>query len=327
MGYEVHWFIGSIDPNLLCGICNAVLEDAVLTPCGHSFCYACIETWLSRPSTVTCPECRANVTLTTVKPVLSLRNLINGFEVGCPNSKRGCKVIIKLDRVNYHLETCGYISVECAGCGTDVNRFELASHQMACEGIAASVKEEDYIIASERLTNLRFTTSMTSADVKELLSKLSSLEFELKTLKRDLQIAESKNRVLERECRKARDELLKARNELPDSSCDYDPEYKYGHTPQSIANLSLLIAKNLLRKPSFIDREMIFCAVRRCYDKYARCGTEYEHDIHMLIATAFASNWFSENQRHNLHYYLQSIARYRNMTNNLKYTANIHVLN
>ena len=46
MGYAVARFTGTVDQNLLCSICSAVLEEAVLTPCGHSFCQMCLHTWI-----------------------------------------------------------------------------------------------------------------------------------------------------------------------------------------------------------------------------------------------------------------------------------------
>ena len=321
MGYGVQRFIAPIDPNLICGICSAVLEDAVLTPCGHTFCLRCITTWLGRPSTDTCPECRSNVAMEHVKPVLSLRNLINGFDVECDFNERGCKVIIKLDRLKSHLETCGYVPVECAGCSNTISRFELASHQIRCEAIANSIRDdEDDNDTSHRLSSIRFNHSLNSTDISELISKIANLEFQVKTLKRDLQISESKNRVLDREYRKTKEELQQKRSELIEINSDFDPDYEYGYTPQSIAKLSFLIARFLLKKPAYIDRDKIFSAVRRCYDKYARCGSEFEHDVHMLLATAFASNWFPESYRTTIHYWLQGVVRYRQiMTSPSKY--------
>lgn len=322
MGFGTHRFITAIDPNLICGICGSVLEDPVLTPCGHSFCKLCLNTWLSKPDVRTCPECRSKVTSTDVKPVLSLRNLINGFDVTCDNNGRGCKVITKLEKLACHLETCGYVPVSCAGCGTSIHRYELASHQMRCEGIAAALKDDEdneRSRAANRLGNIRLSASITSAEVSNLVSRISFLEQQLKTFKRDLQISESKNRVLEREYRKSREELQDKRNELLDAQyADFDPDYDYGYTPESIAKLSLLIARFLLKKPCYVDSDRIFSAIKRCYENYARCGTEFEHDVHMLVASAFASNWFGEAQRINFHCWLQSIARYRQATQNCK---------
>nr|XP_019929664.2 E3 ubiquitin-protein ligase PDZRN3-B-like [Crassostrea gigas] len=317
MGFSTHRFVGTVDPNLLCGICSSVIEDAVLTPCGHSFCYSCLETWMSKPRVNSCPECRHIMTLKEAKPVLCIRNLVNGFDVMCDNSERGCKVVVKLERLKPHLEVCGYTLVKCAGCSDMVSRSELANHQMTCDGIAASLKDENYdSYMYKSMAALTLENKATSIELSGLLAKISSLEFQLKTLKRDLQISESKNRVLEREYRKTKDELQQKRNEILDVQyAEFDPDYDYGYTPQSVAKLSLLIARFLLKKPSYVDSDKIFAAVKRSYDQYARCGSQYEHDVHMLVATAFASDWFSESQRINFHCWLQSIARHRQYSN------------
>lgn len=46
MGYAVGRFSEDVNENLLCSICSCVLEEAVLTPCGHSFCHNCLTTWI-----------------------------------------------------------------------------------------------------------------------------------------------------------------------------------------------------------------------------------------------------------------------------------------
>lgn len=70
---------------------------------------------------------------------------------------------------------------------------------------------------------------------------------------------------------------------------------------QDIAKLSLHIARYLLQKPSGVDRDRVFNAIRKCYQiQFCPSGemfTKVDHDIHMLLATAYSSNWFSQSQR------------------------------
>ena len=86
MGYAIENFVHSVDRNLLCSVCGGVLQDALLTPCGHSFCSLCLKTWLSRRTDDaatsgydvqlqqgTCPQCRSQVSLANSHPVLAIR--------------------------------------------------------------------------------------------------------------------------------------------------------------------------------------------------------------------------------------------------------------
>lgn len=315
MGYAVQRFVGTVDSNLICGICSSVLEDAVLTPCGHSFCLLCLETWLSRPTVGTCPECRAKVTCSEAKPIISLRNLIKSYNIECDNKERGCKVMIQLDRLDNHQSLCGFHLVECAGCNGKIIRCELANHQMQCEGIAATVRE-DAVVSRGCERSPRVIAS--AVEIGDFIFKIGSMELQLKKMKCDLQIAESKNKLLEKEFKKSKDELAKKRSEIVNLQYnEFDPDYDYGYTPGSIAQLSLLVCKYLMKKPTYVDKNKVFQSIRRCYEHYSRCGDEFEHDVHMLLATCYASNWFTEAQRVNFHCWLESIARYRQFVHNL----------
>jgi E3 ubiquitin-protein ligase RFWD2 len=54
------------DRDLFCPICMAVIKDAFLTACGHSFCYMCIVTHLNHKSD--CPCCGHYLTKAQLYP-------------------------------------------------------------------------------------------------------------------------------------------------------------------------------------------------------------------------------------------------------------------
>jgi hypothetical protein len=58
--------------SLHCPICSDILVDAVVTPCSHSFCHACIETHhrSRNMETPTCPVCNENTIRVAVRPPL-----------------------------------------------------------------------------------------------------------------------------------------------------------------------------------------------------------------------------------------------------------------
>lgn len=51
---------------LACPICVETIEDAFVTPCGHTFCYKCISTHLKNRSN--CPSCGAHLVQEHIHP-------------------------------------------------------------------------------------------------------------------------------------------------------------------------------------------------------------------------------------------------------------------
>ncbi|XP_072173332.1 uncharacterized protein [Diadema setosum] len=305
MGYSVERFVTKPDPNLMCGICACVLRDAVLTRCGHAFCQTCLDTWLARPLAGTCPQCRTCISKFQVSPVWAIRELVNGMAIFCSNADRGCALTVRVEMLDKHLDCCGYAPVECVACGAVVNRLEYPAHTAECDKACCEkgTKETPSQAGGGELPN-----------TEELNRRLNALEIQLKHSRKQLHLCQADNRKLERELSKARLDLQRKRGEfnlLKAQLCEFDSDYPYGFHPDSVAKLSLLLACHLHAKPDQVDRNRIFNCIQRCYDNFARCGSRYEHEVHMLVATAYASNWFSDNQKINFHCWLQSIARYR----------------
>ena len=57
-----------------CPICQEAFKNAVMTPCGHTFCQQCLNTTLRRQNV--CPSCRGRVLESEVKPNYALRDLM-----------------------------------------------------------------------------------------------------------------------------------------------------------------------------------------------------------------------------------------------------------
>ncbi|XP_063959032.1 E3 ubiquitin-protein ligase PDZRN3-like [Lytechinus pictus] len=306
MGYSMEKFVTKPNPNLICGICACVLRDAVLTRCGHAFCQACLDTWLARPLAGTCPQCRTCISKFQVSPVWAIREIINGLSIYCSNADRGCSLTLGVENLEKHLDSCGYAPVECVACGVVVNRLDYPAHTVDCEKYTME--------KSGQQISTQTSTAPDAPDIEKLNQRLNALEIQLKHSRKQLHLCQADNRKLERELSKTRIDLQRKRTEFNSfkaQMCEFDPDYSYGFHPDGISKLSLLIACHQLEKPDNIDQNRIFNCIQRCYDNFARCGSRFEHDVHMLIATAYASKWFSDNQKINFHCWLQSIARYR----------------
>lgn len=298
MGYGLGQFVTHVDPNLICGICAGVLEKAILTPCGHSFCEDCLQTWLGQneSSRRHCPACRREVYETTA--VLALRGIIDGLLVKCNNEKHGCKLVLKLENLEGHLKRCDYTTVECSGCGESVARCELASHHDLCEAIITHTAKKLAQVKQDSLT------------IEELTKQLATLELDLKKTKDALKNSEGAVLRVERELTDMRHQINLHSREEEEFDPDWDPEYSYGYSPLSISQLASLVSRYLLNKPYYIDRNLVYAAIKRSYDYYHNYAG-YSQDVHMLLAAAYASNWFTENQKWDFDSWLENIARQR----------------
>ena len=295
MGYAIQRFVSYIDPNLICSICANVLQDAVITPCGHSFCQQCLETWLESSETDTCPTCRTTTLLFDLIPVLAIRGIIGNLHTSCENVENGCKMVMKLDNIASHSRRCEFALVKCHGCGDEVKRFQVPEHHENCKSIKNLAKGDK-----------KSRISM----VEELTKMVASLEADLKRTKKALKISQDEVRTVERELREMRNEFNLREGEQSAFDPDWDPDYNYGYSPQSISLLARLISRHLLEKPFYIERNRIFTAAKRCYDFYFNYPG-YTQDVHMLVATCFASNWFSEQQRKHFDRWLGNVVRPR----------------
>jgi hypothetical protein len=222
----------------------------------------------------------------------------------CDNKERGCKAAVKIEELQTHLASCDFDPLECAGCGLFVNRGELADHQLNCDVIKHLIFED---VQESETPNVRGNGVPCSA-VAHLAGRIITLENDLKQVRRDLHLADHRNKQLERELRRTRKSLEDKRQQLAEEQyIQFDPDYDYGFTPDSIVKLSTFLAKYLSRKPMYVDTTRVFCAVKRCYDNYGHSGDRYKEEIHMLLATAYASNWFTRSQRISMHCWMQAL--------------------
>lgn len=297
MGFGLNRFVTQVDPNLLCSICAGVLEEAVITPCGHSFCNECLHIWLDRPNTNSCPSCRSDISVVDIIPVLALRGMIDGLAVYCDNKENGCKLVLKLDKLSSHGQVCEFALIECGACGKSIKRFELPDHHEECEVI------KDLVSKHRRRAKEEPT-------IEGLTNQIAVLEVDLNKTKKALMVSEGDVRRVKSELRELQYQLEMRLYEENDFDADWDPDYNYGYSPASIAQLASLVTRHLLNKPYYIDRNRVFNAIKRCYDYY-HSYAGYSQDVHMLLATSYASNWFTENQRSNFDSWLQNLTHTR----------------
>lgn len=296
MGFTADRFVNTIDPNLVCNICTGVMDQAVVTLCGHSFCEVCLKTWLEKPDTDSCPSCRSYTSRFDLIPNIAVRSIIDTLLVWCDNAERGCKIAMKLESLNKHLDGCDYREVKCSACCAAFPKNELAHHYKVC-----TVIEEELKKAKER--------TLIDVTVESLQRQIAALELDLARTRASLKDSEKYACSVAKELEKLRQEH-ETRESNQRQYPDWDPDYAYGYSPSSIAQLACLLAKYLLDRPSCIDRNRIFMAIKRCYTYYHNYAG-YTQDVHMLLATSCASNWFQEHQRLLLERWLEQVTTSR----------------
>ena len=292
MGFTVDRFVSSVDQNMVCNICTGVMDNAVVTLCGHSFCERCLRTWLERPDIDSCPSCRSYTSKFDMIPNIAVRSMIDSLHVWCDNSEKGCKIVMKLESLQKHLERCEYRDVQCSACREAFPRNDLANHYKVC-----SVIEEELKKLKDR--------AVTEVTIESLQRQIAALEIDLSRTRIALKDSEKYASTVAEELEKLKEEH-ETRETHQRQYPDWDPDYAYGYSPSSIAQLACLLSRYLLDRPTCIDRNRIFMAIKRCYTYYHNYAG-YSQDVHMLLATSCASNWFQEHQRLLLERWLEQV--------------------
>lgn len=105
-GYPPEWFCESPDSSILCMICNRVLREPRVTPCGHIFCYLCISYWLERYGV--CPRRCREVDIDSLRLKVQLEKFISGLYTHCKNKRAGCVEQVRLADKHLHEKQCHY---------------------------------------------------------------------------------------------------------------------------------------------------------------------------------------------------------------------------
>ena len=128
--YDIERFEPAPDPDLVCCICQSVLDKPLETPCRHVFCKICIETWLNNHHT--CPTCRKQIRNTDLKQVMPMiQNMINRLLIKCVNHHNGCTEPIMLELYDNHEKNCQFEMLVCKyeKCAKSILRRDRDEHE------------------------------------------------------------------------------------------------------------------------------------------------------------------------------------------------------
>ncbi|XP_054155003.1 uncharacterized protein LOC128953540 [Oppia nitens] len=134
MGYDLTRFEGPVDDELICSICDGVLQKPTqVVTCEHVFCGQCLDDWL-REGKQTCPLDREFIARENgMKSPRIVTNLLAKLNIKCDFESYGCRVVVKLESLGKHSGQCPYNPekpLRCEkGCGQVLaNRTEFDEH-------------------------------------------------------------------------------------------------------------------------------------------------------------------------------------------------------
>ena len=109
-GYKQELLRDNIESELICQLCDGMLNEPRETTCGHAFCSSCVETYfLQRSGVVICPISGCDKELPAVSELKAgniLSKLIKKQILCCPFETKGCTWLGSCDEVSSHVESC-----------------------------------------------------------------------------------------------------------------------------------------------------------------------------------------------------------------------------
>ena len=178
-GYEDSRFEKDIDEDFHCSICFNVLKDPRTCKNEHAFCLDCISEHL-RVNSETCPECKEDLTVATLRRPRLLNNYLYKLKINCNHASRGCLEYICVKDLESHAGSCGFAPVMCSNenCGMVINKQEREHH----ETVVCEYRKEECLDSGKlpeaverlegRLMELEGTVETNHVEMKRIVGKM-----------------------------------------------------------------------------------------------------------------------------------------------------------
>jgi len=137
LGYDVH-VVGEYSPQLNCGICTLIINNATHCCKNHAFCKVCIvkyiECGINTNGNVICPGgCAKVIDSTKLETNVFADRMVNTLPTRCSNAECPWRGDL-LDLVQVHRMNCDYQTIPCnnEGCNVEYLKGEFIQHDKEC---------------------------------------------------------------------------------------------------------------------------------------------------------------------------------------------------
>ena len=108
MGIDLDRFVSRINDELICSICQMVLENPLqIVECEHAFCSECINQWMSTGNE-TCPVDRNNINKEKLRTPRIINKFLCELKIKCDYESEGCKDNVELEHLSQHCKQCKF---------------------------------------------------------------------------------------------------------------------------------------------------------------------------------------------------------------------------
>ncbi|CAG0898831.1 unnamed protein product [Cyprideis torosa] len=174
MEINADWIQDKMFNSMRCPSCSRLMVDASSFPCHDTFCQGCADRCAELNE---CLECHKPVSIDSMKPNETVRNIILELNMKCPAD--GCHVDIQVKDFKQHLRDCDRFIMDCTkDCGETILYREQETHDCVShlkeqmqdlrQSLTSRVEENERLAAEVRklvLPRLRILRVVASANL------------------------------------------------------------------------------------------------------------------------------------------------------------------
>ena len=136
--YPLELFLNNaLASSVLCEIQKGVLNNPLMSTCGHSFCKSCVTTHLETSDK--CPKCKTILEKDRLISSEPFEKILSALEIKCQNFAFGCEWTDSLSKNSDHISQCPFTPKKCPFCeflgceeDVDLHKESCTEKSMSC---------------------------------------------------------------------------------------------------------------------------------------------------------------------------------------------------